>query len=110
MYRWQTEDPEEQAAFLKATVGLFGRVTGGKQLQLIGFSVPDGNTSTCLYVMTSGRGKVDTSFFLLQARWLQGLRVLKMRTTGISGVLVLQLHPCPHLVVAPGEQGRLSCQ
>lgn len=46
MYRWQTEDAEEQAAFLKATVRLFRRVTGGKQLPLIGFSVPDSNTST----------------------------------------------------------------
>lgn len=53
MYRWQTEDPEEQAAFLKATVRLFRRVTGGKPLQLIGLIIPEGNTSTCLYVMTS---------------------------------------------------------
>lgn len=60
MYRWQTEDPEEQAAFLKATVRLFRRVTGGKPLQLIGLIIPEGNTSTCLYVMTSGRVRVDT--------------------------------------------------
>src|SRR5258706_13569333 len=60
MYRWQTEDPEEQAAFLKATVRLFRRVTGGKKLQLIGLSGPEGNTSTCLYVMASRRDRVDT--------------------------------------------------
>jgi len=48
MYRWQTESPEEQIAFLKATVRLFRRVTGGKEPQLIGFSVPDGNTSAPL--------------------------------------------------------------
>jgi hypothetical protein len=59
MYRWQTEVPEEQAVFLKATVRLFRRVTGGQQLQLIGFSVPDGNTSACLYVEVSGRVKIE---------------------------------------------------
>ena len=110
MYRWQTEDPEEQAAFLKATVRLFRRVTGNKPLQLIGIVIPEGNTSTCLYVMTSRRDRVDTWFYLFQARWLPGLRVLKMRTTGITGVMVLQHHPYLHLAVVLGEQDRLSCQ
>lgn len=110
MYRWQTEDPEEQAAFLKATVRLFRRVTGGKQLQLIGLSVPDGNTSASLYATASGRDSADTWFYLFQARWLQGLRVLKMRTTGIAGMMVPRPHPCPDLAVVPGERDRLSCQ
>lgn len=61
MYKWQTEGPEEQAAFLKATVRLFRRVTGGKQPQLVGFNVPDGNTSACFYVMNPRRDRVNTS-------------------------------------------------
>jgi len=109
MYRWQTEDPEEQATFLKATVRLFRRVTGGKQLPLIGFSVPDGNTSACSYVLTSRRDRVDTWFSHCQAQRLQGLRVFKMRTTGITDVMVLQLHPCLLLAVVPEEQDLLSC-
>lgn len=59
MYRWQTDDPEEQAAFLIATVRLFRRVTGGKQPQLIGFSVPDGNTSAYINVVVSRRDRAD---------------------------------------------------
>ena len=104
MYRWQTEDPEEQAAFLKATVRLFRRVTGNKPLQLIGIIIPEVNTSTCIYVVTSKRDRVDTWFYLFQARWPQGLRVLKMRTTGITGVTVLQHHSYLHLAVVPGER------
>ena len=57
MYRWQTDDLDEQTAFLIATVRLFRRVTGGSQPQLIGFSVPDGNTSAYLNLIVPRRDR-----------------------------------------------------
>lgn len=40
-YRWQTESPQDQAAFISSLVQLFRSLNGGAPLQLMGVRDPD---------------------------------------------------------------------